>query len=218
MRTAFLLVSVVALLAATSASAGASAPKQHYAPGDMTLASSVLLQSADLENVWKPESEKPTSDPLACDGLLEIRESDLVETGRAIGPLLLHGSKKALAQSVHVYATAAQADAAWARRTMKKTVLCMQRRMEGSSNMMSWISVTQQYPLALPDLVPHVAGYRVIGDAVSGSQRTKAYLDLLLLSRDRTLTMVLLTSYDAPLPKAFEHRLARTISERLLAA
>ena len=96
-------------------------------------------------------------------------------------------------------------------------VLCMQRRLEDTSTMMSWISVVQQSTLNLPQLVPHAKGYRVIGDASSGKQKAKVYIDLLLLGRDRTLTMVVLTSYKTPLPSAFEQELVRTISERLLA-
>jgi len=168
--------------------------------------------------MWTAHSPKPTVDPLTCSRRLTPTESDLVESGSAYGPFLAHGTKEALAQSVHVYVNAAEANAAWTRRTLKSTVLCMQRRLEDSSTMMSWISVVKWQKLKLPQLVPHVAGYRVIGDAQAGRQKAKVYLDLVLLARDRTLTMLVTTSYGKAVPKSFEQKLVRTISERLLAA
>ena len=90
-------------------------------------------------------------------------------------------------------------------------------KVEDTSSMMSWISVVGQHGIELPKLVPHAAGYRVIGDASAGKQKAKVYLDVLLLGRDRTLTMVVLTSYTKPLPGAFEEKIVRTISDRLLA-
>jgi hypothetical protein len=207
---------VLLMLAASTAAATAGGPKERHTTVDMQLAGSVLLAQADL-HMWSARSPKPTVDPLTCSQRLTPTESDLVESGSAYGPFLAHGSKEALAQSVHVYANTSQANAAWARRTLKKMVLCMQRRLEDSSTMMSWISVVKWQKLELPQLVPHVVGYRVIGDAQAGRQKAKVYLDLLLLGRDRTLTMLVATSYDKAVPKSFEQKLVRTISERLLA-
>jgi hypothetical protein len=210
--TRLLPVAVVLLLAAP---AWAGAPKQRHTAADMAIARSALLDGRDLGAMWKPDSPKPTTDPLTCSPRLTPQESDLVETGSAIGPLFIHGSDQAIAQSVHVYATVSDADAAWARRTMKKVVLCMQRRLEDRSTMMSWISVVSQGTLDVPQLVPHAAAYRVTADASAGKKKAKVYLDVLLLGRDRTLTTVVLTSYWAPLSSAFEEKVVREISERM---
>src|SRR5204863_5928534 len=113
----------------------------------------------------KQEPGKRTTDPLTCSARLTPNESDLVESGRAIGPVFVHSGDRAIAQSVHVYATTANADAAWTRRTLKKIVLCMERKLEDRSSMMSWISVTGWRTLDLPQLVPHAAAYRVTADA-----------------------------------------------------
>ena len=183
----------------------------------MARAHATLLTGSDLGTAWKADSPRPTTDPLTCSPRLTPQESDLVETGAALGPLFAHGQNQAIAQSVHVYATATDADAARTRRTMKKVVLCMQRRLEDTSSMMSWISVVGWSRLDVPQLVAHARGYRVVGDASAGKQKAKVYLDLLLLGHDRALTTVVLTSYRAPLPSAFEDRLVREIVERLSA-
>jgi len=182
----------------------------------MARAHATLLTGSDLGTAWKADSPRPTTDPLTCSPRLSPRESDLVETGRAFGPIFAH-KDQAVGQSVHVYANVADADAAWARHTLKKVVLCMQRRLEDTSSMMSWISVVGWSRLDVPQLVAHARGYRVVGDASAGKQKAKVYLDLLLLGHDRALTTVVLTSYRAPLPSAFEDRLVREIVERLSA-
>ena len=206
------LVASVLTAAAAAASVG---PKQRHTPTDMRFATSLLIGQPDL-NSWHTVSPKQTADPLTCSQRLTPADSDLVESGSAFGPFLAHGSKEALAQSAHVYATVSQANAAWARQTLKKTVLCMQRQLEDRSTMMSWISVTGWHELRLPMLVPHAAGYRVIADAEAGRQKAKVFLDVLLLGRDRSLTMIVATSYDKPLPEAFEQKLVQTVSDRLL--
>src|SRR4051794_40041057 len=218
MRRVTFVLAVAAMLVSSSAWAAGAGPRERHTAADMRLASSVLLQRADLTNAWSTDSRRPTADPLTCSPRLTPEESDLVERGRAFGPLFTRGAKQGIAQSAHVYASAAQADSAWARRTMKKLVLCAQRRLEDTSTMMSWISVVAWHPLELPLLVRHVVGYRVIGDASNGKQKAKVYLDLLQLGRDRTLTTVVLTSYDSPVPTSTEDALVRKISERLLMA
>ena len=202
------------VLSCTPASATAGGPQQRHAARDMRAAHSVLLLPADVRS-WSAAASDRSEDPLTCSPRLTPRESDLTESGRAFGPLMTHGNKEALAQSVHVYATPRQAEAAWARQTLKKTVLCMQRRLEDTSTMMSWISAVQWRTLTLPHLVPRVAGYRVIGDAQAGRQKSRFYLDVILLGRDRASTMLVTTSYGKALPSPFEDRLVRITSTRL---
>jgi hypothetical protein len=216
LRTGLLSVLALMLAVAASASASGGGPKTRHVAADVQLARSVLLGTSDL-HTWVADSPTPAVDPLTCSQRLTPSESDLVESGSAFSPFFVHGTKEAVAQSAHVYVTAAQADAAWARRTLKKTVLCMQRRLEDSSTMMSWISAAKWDRLAPPQLVPRAAGYRVIGDAQAGKQKAKVYFDVFLLARDRTLTMVVTTSYGKALPKPFEQELLRAVSERLLA-
>ena len=218
MRRAPFPLLVAVILVSSSSWAAAAGPRERHTAADMQLAASVLLGRTDLADTWGTYAPRPTGDPLRCSSRLTPEESDLVERGHALSPLFTRGTKQGLVQSARVYASAAQANSAWARRTMKMLVLCAQRRLEDTSTMMSWVSVVGWRPLELPRLVPHVAGYRVIGDASNGKQKAKVYLDVLLLGRDRTLTTVLLTSYDAPLPKLAEDSLVRTISERLNAA
>jgi len=180
-------------------------------------AHAMLLTGSELGAGWKRDAARRTADPLTCSARLTPDESDLVESGRAIGSLFVHGGNEAIAQSVHVYATSADAETAWTRRTLKKVVLCMQRRLEDTSSRMSWISVTGWRTLELPKLVPHTAAYRVTADAAAGKQRAKVYLDVLLLQGNATLTTVVLSSYTAPLPSSFEAKLVTTISQRLTA-
>jgi hypothetical protein len=208
---------LASLLLSAPASATPGGPAQHHTRADMDLARTLLLSAGDVRT-WSAGSEKRTEDPLTCSARLTPPESDLLENGSAFGPLLSHGTKEALAQSVHVYATVMQANVAWRRRTLKRMVLCMQRRLEDSSTMMSWISVVHWSTLELPKLVPHLAGYRVIGDAEAGRHKTRVYLDLLLLGRGRAVTTLVATSYRKPLSPLFERRLVRLLSQRLVAA
>lgn len=208
------LAALVALVAAVPVAAAGGPRPRHTAAGTAR-ATGALLRPAALGGGWRSTGQRAT--PLACKRVLTPQESDLVETGRATGPLLSHGAGAALAQSARVYRSAADANAAWSRTLTDKLVICLEQKLEASSSMMSPVSVANWYRLAPPRLLDHVAGIRVVGRAKVGKRSAAVYLDLFLLGHAKTMTTLVLSSLGTPVARTEEHRIVRIASRRLLA-
>lgn len=153
---------------------------------------------------------------LSCDSAATPDQSDLVETASAAGPLFSHQPYEAVAQSVQVFTTKAQADAAWARAMPPKLVICMEEQVENTSSMGAPVTVTAWHRLPIAALVQHVAGYRVDALATTGKKtKTPVFLDVLLFGRDRTITTLVLSALKTPFSAAFEQGLGRKLAAQL---
>ena len=208
-------VAAVALLPQAAFGAGGD-PQKRITAADTSRASSVLLKRADLgAGGWKSGGSGGT--PAACGIVLQLQpnESDLVETGAATGWLFTTKSYEALTQTVGVFATVGQANTAWVRTVNNKLVICMEQQMENTSSMGAPVSVTDWTPLKLPQLVEHVAGFRVTATAKAGGKTTNVYFDLILLGHSRTMTKIAFSSLQHPFSTSYEVRLARLVSGRL---
>ena len=191
-------------------------PTQRLNAADTKFAGSVLLARTDLgSGAWR--SIKGGGEP-SCGIIHDLRpqESGLVETGRATGPLFTNSTAEALAQTVQVFSTPAEAAVAWTRIDTKSLVICTEEQIESTSSMSAPVSVTNWMPLELPKLATHVSGFRVVASAKSSLKGTATvYFDLVLLEGSRTVTKLQLTSVQKPLAASFEARLVRIISKRL---
>jgi hypothetical protein len=76
-------------------------------------------------------------------------------------------------------------------------------------------SVTGKRLLSLPKLGVPAAGYRVSGEATSQGQSIDVFLDVVVLGSGRTIGAISISSFEQPVARALELRLARTVAERL---
>ena len=84
--------------------------------------------------------------------------------------------------------------------------------------MMGAISVTGWQKLELPRGDARLAAFRVSADVQGQKRKVKLFFDVLLLGRARTVTMLALSSYDAPFGTPFEQRLVRAITKKMTSA
>jgi hypothetical protein len=215
-KIGFAMILAVALSSVGIATATSGDPSQRHTPAGMALARSVLLTASDLGAGWKSAGSKSGGGRLSCDAAIAPSESDLVETGGAVGPLISRGRYHALAQSVRVFATKAQLDTAWMRTLTQKLVICMEQQLENTSSMMSPVSVTEWSRLPVERVAQHFAGRRVIATATTGkNSSTRVYLDVFLIGGSRTLTTFVLSSLKTPFSDAFERALTESVGRRL---
>ncbi len=213
--TGVCVASAVVALSPTMALSAAGDPQQKHTAAGTLQATSALVRTADLGAGWKGASR--SNGGLPCDVVLLPNESDLIEVGKADGPLFTRGAE-AVAQNVHVFATEAQATAAWKRTVTEKLVLCMEQQVENASSMGAPVSVTEWRRLALPRLAGRVKGFRVVAKAKTGKKMwSKAYFDQLLLSHGKTMTGIIFSSLRAPVAKVFEQKVVRIVSDRVAA-
>jgi hypothetical protein len=216
-RILLAFLTALAVIAQATAARASGAPGQRHTPHDMSLASSALLKVGDLSAGWSATSSPSNPNSPTCDAVLAPRESNLVQTGRAVSRIFTgRGGSDAVGQSVQLFATQAQASAAWKQTVTKKLIICMEQELENSSTMSSPVSVTSWSRLALPHSASRFAGYRVLATGKTSKNKTITLsFDLLLLARARTVTTVSLTSIGAPIKAALERQLAHALSQRL---
>ncbi len=218
LRTARVIcvASAVLVLAPTAALAAAGDPQQKHTSAGTLQATSALVRVGDLGAGWK--SSRSNGGQLECDAVLQPNESDLIEAGKAVGPLFTSGME-AVTQNVHVFATEAQANIAWKRALTNKLVLCMEQQVENLSSMGSPVSVTEWHRLALPRSDARVTEFRVVAKAKTAKTTwSKVYFDQILLGRAKTMTRIVFSSLRAPVSKTLEQKLASVVANRMAGA
>jgi len=206
---------VVALVVITppAALAATGDPQQKHTAAGTLQATSALVRISDLAAGWK--SSRSNGGQPECDAVLQPNESDLIETGKAVGPLFTSGMD-AVTQNVHVFATEAQANIAWKKTLTNKLILCMEQQVENLSSMGSPVSVTEWHRLALPRLAGRVTGFRVVAKAKTAKTTwSKVYFDQILLGQAKTMTRIVFSSLRAPVSKTLEQKLASVVANRM---
>src|SRR5579864_2042036 len=131
-RPVFVVGLVLAGLLLTSqlALGAARDPQKRLTAEGARIASAVLLTRTDLgSGGWKSGAPGATSSACGIVTDLQPNESALVESGAASGPVFSNKANQAMTQTVRVYATSAQASAAWKRTVTKNLVICMEQQV-----------------------------------------------------------------------------------------
>jgi hypothetical protein len=217
-RSVLATLAALTISAATAAAAFAAlgGPQQKHTSAGTKQATGALLQKSELGTGWKAAA--PSGGLPSCDAILQPQESELVEIGKAAGPLFVHGAGQALTQSVDVFASDAQANLAWRRTVTSKLILCLEQQVENASTMGDAVSVTAWYQLHPTHLHGNATAVRVVAKTKTGKTTwTRIYFDVFLFDRAKTITRLVLTSFRTPFSQTFEQRLQQLTATRLSA-
>ena len=205
------LFAALAAILAPAASAKSFDPQIKRIPADQVAAQSALLKPSELGKAWKASTVTPSPSAITCNGTnMKPNQSDLTITGLT-GTSLAEANTQVV-QAVRVFRSKAQADASWTRTVTIALVDCAGQKLRQSSDD---LKLAQEARLALPNVAPHTAGFRIVARAADNKTMTNVYLDLLLVGRDKTLTSVVLSTLQKPPDRAFEERIVRTVAQKL---
>ena len=167
-----------------------------------------LLATANLGRGWA--ADPPPNPPhiiSACRGRLDPDETDLVEVGTSSA--FFNNGPNVLMQTVSVYRSLFDAQAAWSRTIAASPIECMRTTLAHDR-------ITPGKGEELTSL-SGVTAYRVVGHYAVRGRNVAMYFDQLLLHRGRMSTRVFLTSYMHPFSRSFELKLERALIQRLTA-
>ena len=171
-----------------------------------------LLTASDMGRGWlSGPALHPNQIISSCTGRLDPRESDLVETGSA-GEFSSKGVMDIM-QTVAVYPSALEANAAWSRTMAASINGCMKEALRHVA--VRPVHARQLHP---PAGGARAAGYRVVGRFEDRGRTITMYFDQLIVHRGKTVTRVFLTSFQHPFNQRFETTVTRRIEARLLRA
>jgi hypothetical protein len=202
-----------ALLAGTAA--GAVAPQR--TPAGNALARGLLLRRGDFGRGWTSTPAPKRVPGLTCPGFSPAL-SGVVQTGAAISPTFQAGSTGPfVSQSAYAYASASEEESVWRALARPHLLTCVAASLVRSTRGSVHFSVRSKRVETLPRLPVHAVGYRVTGTASVPNQTVNVYLDVILLGGGTTVTELSVSSFLAPVGRAFELRLARTVAGRVSA-
>jgi hypothetical protein len=210
---ASLAAAIVGSFAVASATAAPGDPKQRHTAAGAATAFSVLLKKSDFGAGWKAKTSAPSKSSNVCKN--RPNQSDLTEIGFESSPDFSFGQAQQISQNARVFATKAQADAAWMRTVTIALLDCFRQEIESASDAKSTVKVTGMYRLPFANLTPHLAAFRVVAHAKTPDAQFDVYTDIVLMGRDRTITTATFTGFGSPVRSGFESGLARTIARRL---
>jgi hypothetical protein len=198
------------------APAVAAGVARHVTPAGTALARAALLRRADLGRSWSSTPAPRPVPPLTCPRFSPAVRS-AIEVGDAASPTFGRSSSGPfVSQAVYVYASAAQRTAVWKAVVRRPLARCVAASLVGGSGNGVRFSVTGKRLLSLPRIGGMAAaGYRASGTATSQGQSIDVFLDMLVLGSGRTITALSIASFEQPVARALELRLARTVAERL---
>jgi hypothetical protein len=186
-----------------------------HVPAGMAAARHALLDRGELGAGWAASAAPATSAALTCPAH-EPALTGIVETGAASSAgFRASATGPFLAQSAWVYETAAQGTTYWRRVTGPGVVNCLVDVVQRGTTQSVSFSVVGRSRIALPQIAPHTAGYRVTATATSAGQVARVYFDLVLLGRGDTLTELTLARFVEPPAPAQELAIARLAARRL---
>jgi hypothetical protein len=184
-------------------------------PAGTVLARAALLRHGDFGKGWNSAPGPSSVPPLTCPRF-SPHVPAVTEVGDAASPVFRESSNGPfVAQDAYAYATAAQRTAVWGATVRRGLVRCVAESLVGGSGRDVRFAVTGKRLLGSPKLAVAAAGYRVSGTATSQGQSVNVFLDMLVLGSGRTITSISLSSFEAPVARPLELRLARAVARRM---
>jgi len=209
------LVVAAAVAAVAAGVVAASPPKDAFTPAGKALARSVTLRLADVPAGWKASASSNSTGEVTC-ATFNPDQSDLTRIGHAESNFASADSLGAVGSTVGVFSSAAQAQTAWNRLVRPQLVRCLASLFkQGISANSGTATIRSTGRLSVPMTAPRRAAYRIVSDVVTGGQRVRAWVDVLLQGRGSADTVILVTSVASPPSAAVEQKLAAAIAGRL---
>jgi hypothetical protein len=214
-RSAPVAAVLATLLLALPAWAGAAIIHRHTAAGQ-ALARQALLARSDLGRGWAPESAAAAKAQFLTCSAFNPPTPAVTEIG-AIGSPTYQRSASGpfLEQTAWVYSTPGQEAALWARVIRPGLVRCLAASVKENSGAGARATVRHAGSLRLAPVGVARAAYRVSGTLAVSGQSIDIYVDMLVLGSGRTMTSLVLSSFEQPVSPALELRLARAAAGRL---
>lgn len=206
---------VVAMAVLAAPPVAGAAITHHDTPAGDAVARAALLRRGDVGKGWGSAPGPRKVPPLACPRFSPPVHG-VTEEGDAVSPTFRQSSSGPfLTQDAYVYGTAAQRATVWRALARPRYLRCVAASVTGGSGHGVRFAVTGKRLLSLPRLGVAAAGYRVRGTATTQGVSTDVFLDVLLLGSGRTITAISLSTFEQPVARALELRLARTAAGRL---
>lgn len=197
------------------APAAATAIARHVTPAGTALARRALLGRGDFGKGWSSEPAPRAVPPLTCPRFSPAL-GGATEVGDAASPTFRGSSNGPfVSQSVYVYATAGQRAAVWRAVVRRPLLRCVAASLAGGSGHGVRFAVTGKRLLSLPRIGVAAAGFRASGTASTQGESIDVFLDVVVLGSGRTITAVSISSFEQPVARALELRLARSVAQRL---
>jgi len=207
---AFALAALVALLCVGTAVAGPRTdPQKRFTRADQARAKAMLIRKSDLGTDVQTIPASGSDAGIACPAL---DGSGLTLTGQAQSPTFQGGVEFVSSQS-EIYESVADSTTAWRRATSKAADSCVQR--EFSALFAKQGAQLESFRrIAFPKVAERSIAYRL----QITSAGIRAFVDVVGLKLGRAQSALLLGSALAPLPRATELSLVRTVSSRMTKA
>lgn len=210
MRRLVACLLLLSLVAAGTAVADRGDPKRAITKADQARARAMLLRQSDFPPgfVGTPSGPDPAEDYCRA-----IDESDLTLTGEAESKEFERGLSF-VASLAQVYASTAEANASWRRRTSAAGRKCAEAafRRDAANN---GGSVESFGTVPFPRLAQRSFALRLVVSAPTGG---RFVADVVLLQQGRAQAALVLGSGLTPTPKAEELRYARVVAGRMALA
>jgi hypothetical protein len=175
-----------------------------------------LLRRTDLGRGWSIEAAAPARAPgLTCRGF-SPRLPGVRSRASVASPTFQQSLQGPfLSQVAYLYGSATQEQVAWRRIVTPRLMRCAVAALASGSGSGAHFTVTSRHISSLRRAGGAVARYRVGGSVTGSGQTNPVYLDELVLHRAALITVLDVSSFDAPPTDAVERRLTELADARL---
>jgi hypothetical protein len=196
---------VAVCLLAPAATALAAAP--HVSSSET--ARQALLRRGDLGRGWSTEAPAPARAPDLTCRAFSPRLPGVHRLAAVASPTFQRSAQGPfLSQAAYLYGSGAQEQVAWRRGVTPRLLRCAVTTLASGSGSGASFTVTSRHVSSLRRPGGVVARYRVGGNVTGSGQTMPVYLDELVLGRAALITVLDVSSFDAPPSDALERHLA----------
>jgi hypothetical protein len=168
-----------------------------------------LVRRADLGRGWSTEAAAPARAPnLTCQAF-SPRLPGVHRRAAVASPTFQQSAQGPfLSQAAYLYGSRTQEQVAWRRIVTPRLLRCVVSALASGSGGGASFTVTSRHVSSLRRPAGSVARYRVGGNATSAGQTMPVFLDELVLRRAAMITVLDVSSFDAPPSDGLERHLA----------
>jgi hypothetical protein len=175
-----------------------------------------VLTRAALGHGWTVEAPAPRHAPTLTCRAFAPRPPGVRVRASVGSPTFQAGLQGPfLSQSVYLYGSATQERTVWRQVVIARLLRCAAARFAAGG---SGYAVTSSHVSALRRSPGNITRYRIAGTVSAGGQTLPAFLDELVLERGSLITVLDISSLDAPPSDSLERRLAGSAADKLRSA